>query len=35
MVVAVLVDNNKADVPSKDAAIDEGPVEESGFWISG
>ena len=35
MVVAVLVDEEEADVPSKDAVIDEGLAEESGFWISG
>ena len=35
IVVAVIVDEEEADVPSKDAAIDEGPAEERGFWISG
>jgi len=34
MVVAVLVDEGEADVPSEDATIDEGPAEERGFWIS-
>jgi len=33
IVVAVIVDEEEADVPSKDAAIDEGPAEERGFWI--
>ena len=35
MVVAVLVVEDEADVPSKDAAIDEGSAKESGFWNSG
>jgi len=35
IVVAVIVDNEEADVPFEDAAIDEGPSEEIGFWISG
>jgi len=35
IVMAVIVDEEEADIPSEDAAIDEGPAEERGFWISG